>query len=46
VQPIQADVEQRPYLGFIAASAGCLEEVLKQQPVEPFKTVTILNGTK
>ncbi|KAL2194041.1 hypothetical protein P885DRAFT_43800 [Corynascus similis CBS 632.67] len=36
----------RPYLGFIAASAGCLDQVLNQQPVEPFKTVTVLNGTK
>ncbi|KAL2176538.1 CTP synthase N-terminus-domain-containing protein [Thermothelomyces heterothallicus CBS 202.75] len=36
----------RPYLGFIAASAGCLDKVLNQKPVEPFKTVTVLNGTK
>jgi CTP synthase len=43
---IQADIEQRPYLGFVAASAGCLDQVLKQDPVEPFKTVTLLNGTK
>jgi CTP synthase len=36
----------RPYLGFIAASAGCLDDVLKQEPVERFKNVTLLNGTK
>ncbi|KAK4124406.1 CTP synthase [Parathielavia appendiculata] len=36
----------RPYLGFVAASAGCLDQVIKQDPVEPFKTVTLLNGTK
>jgi CTP synthase len=30
----------------VAASAGCLDQVLKQDPVEPFKTVTLLNGTK
>jgi CTP synthase len=36
---------QRPYLGFVAASAGCLADVINQKPVEPFKTVTLLNGT-
>ncbi|KAJ4291395.1 CTP synthase ura7 [Collariella sp. IMI 366227] len=35
----------RPYLGFVAASAGCLEEVLNQKPVEPFKAHVIVNGT-
>ncbi|KAK4237085.1 hypothetical protein C8A03DRAFT_16333 [Achaetomium macrosporum] len=35
----------RPYLGFVAASAGCLAEVIRQQPVEPFKNATIINGT-
>ncbi|KAL2017193.1 hypothetical protein VTK56DRAFT_2513 [Thermocarpiscus australiensis] len=35
----------RPYLGFVAASAGCLDAVIKQEPVEPFKYVTLVNGT-
>ncbi|KAL2268263.1 hypothetical protein VTJ83DRAFT_3109 [Remersonia thermophila] len=35
----------RPYLGFVAASAGCLPEFINQAPVEPFKTATLLNGT-
>lgn len=39
-------MEQRPYLGFVAASAGRLDEVLKQKPVEGFKTVPILSGTQ
>ncbi|KAL2151432.1 hypothetical protein VTH82DRAFT_6530 [Thermothelomyces myriococcoides] len=36
----------RPYLGFVAASAGCLDKVLNQKPVEPFKTIAVVNGTK
>lgn len=38
-------LEQRPYLGFVAASAGCLDEVLKQHPVQAFKAHHIPNGT-
>ncbi|KAK4142939.1 CTP synthase N-terminus-domain-containing protein [Dichotomopilus funicola] len=36
----------RPYLGFVAASAGRLDDVLKQKPVEGFKTVPIHSGAQ
>jgi hypothetical protein len=42
---VELTPNQRPYLGFVAASAGCLDEVIKQQPIEPFKDATIINGT-
>jgi len=39
-------LEQRPYLGFVAASAGVLDEVLKQEPVQAFKAApVVVNGT-